>query len=70
MEVLLRGCDRPKRAMVDPPLNICEKNKQAGINAKEQSLEYLNQHAESIALIEIVIEIKGEENFTDEIFAL
>ena len=51
-------------------VNICEKNKQAGINAKEQSLEYLNQHAESIALSEIVIEIKGEENFTDKIFAL
>ena len=50
--------------------SVCEKNKQAGINAKEQSLEYLNQHAESIALSEIVIEIEGEGNFTDKIFAL
>ena len=46
------------------------KNKQAGINAKEKSLEYLNQHTESIALSEKVIDIEGEGNFTDKIFAL
>ena len=30
--------------------NICEKKKQAELNAKEQNLDYLNHHAESIAL--------------------
>ena len=50
--------------------SVCEKNKQAGINVKEQCLEYLNQYAESIALSEVVIEIEGEGNFTDKIFAL
>ena len=46
------------------------KKNQEEINAKVLSLEYLNQHAESIALSEIVIEIKGEENITDKISAL
>ena len=40
--------------------NICEKKKKAELNAKELSLEYLNQHAESIALSEIVIDIEEE----------
>ena len=38
--------------------NAFQKKKQADLNAKEQSLEYLNQHVESIVLSEIVIEIE------------
>ena len=50
--------------------NAFQKKKQADLNAKEQSLEYLNQHVESIALSEIVIEIEEEGNFSDKGYAL
>ena len=50
--------------------NKSKKKKQAELNAKEQSLDYLNQNAESIALSEIVIKIEEEGNFSDKGYLL
>ena len=50
--------------------SLSEKRKQIERNAKEQNLNYLNKHAESIALSEIVIDIEDEGDSPDRKYAL
>ena len=47
-----------------------KKRKQIEKNAKEQNLSYLNKHAESIALSEIVIDIEDGGDSSDRKYAL